>query len=287
MGNRVNKTLMTMAMLIVFPVVLNAEAPKKDNGTKKMKTVEELKDFKANRENAFKKATGKVKIWGNTNIPALLKAKGKIIFQDDFANLDSWHHEGGGELTLPEKNILQLNCIGSKQGSNGCMAFCRKDFPDNICIEYDMRVVTSRGLVITFVASKGRNGEDMLTELPARAGIFADYIFNPRLRSYHVSVSRYNDRGEHTGVSNWRRNPGIFLMAQQDDLCEKIGVWYHITIIKKGTLLQLAVDGKLAGGFIDPDEIPDAIPSDGKIGFRAIGSKVIAQIKNFKVKKLD
>jgi hypothetical protein len=217
----------------------------------------------------------------------LLTAKGKTLFEDNFANLDNWHHEGGGNLSQPEANLMQLNCIGSKQGKAGCMSFCKKDFPDNVCIEYDMRVVTSKGLLITFIASKGRNGEDMITELPAREGIFADYIFNPKMRSYHLSVSRYNDKGEHTGVSNWRRNPGIFMMGQQEDLCKKINNWYHIAIIKKGGLLQLAVDGKLAGGFIDPDEIPELIPSDGKVGFRAIGSEVIAQIKNFKVSSLQ
>ena len=88
-------------------------------------------------------------------------------------------------------------------------------------------------------------------------------------------------------MSNWRRNPGIFLMAQQDDLCEAINQWYHITIIKKHGILQMAVDGKLAGGFYDPDEIPDKIPGSGKIGFRAIGSKVIARIRNFQVTALE
>lgn len=255
--------------------------------SKKMKTVDELKDFKSQHEEEYKIKTGKQKIWGKTDIPKLIKAKGKVLYEDNFANLKNWHHEGGGKLTQPEKDLMQLNCIGSKQGKAGCMAFCRKDFPDNICIEYDLRVVTSKGLVITFIASKGRNGEDMITELPAREGIFADYIFNPGMRSYHVSVSRYNDKGEHTGVSNWRRNPGIFMMGQQEDLCKKINTWYHIEIIKKGGLLQLAVDGKLAGGFIDPDEIPEPIPSDGKVGFRAIGSEVIAQVKNFKITSLE
>ncbi len=254
---------------------------------KKMKTAEELNEYKKKHEEEYKAKTGKDKIWGDANIPGLLRPKGKVLYKDDFENLKDWHHEGGGKLSQPEKNVMQLNCIGSRQGKAGCMAFCRTDFPDNICIEYDMKVVVSKGLVITFVASQGRNGEDMITELPAREGIFADYIHNPRMRSYHVSVSRYNDKGEHTNVSNWRRNPGIFMMGQQEDLCKKIGEWHHITIVKKGGLLQLAVNGKLAGGFNDPNEIPEKIPTEGKIGLRAIGSEVIAQIKNFTVTALD
>lgn len=231
----------------------------------------------------FKELAKTKEIWGDPNIPAPLEPKGEVLYEDDFETLDNWHHEGRGELTQPEPNLMQLNCMGSRQGRAGCMAFCRTDFPDNICIEYDMKALTTNGLVITFIAARGRRGEDMITELPKREGIFADYIHNPNLRCYHVSVSRYGDTGIHTGVSNWRRNPGIFLMAQQEDLCKEANNWYHVKIIKQGPLLQMAVDGKLAGGFIDPDEIPEPIPTAGKVGFRTIGAEVLAQIKGFKV----
>jgi len=251
-----------------------------------LKTVEELKALKAEAEEAEKAKTGQDKIWGNPDIPPLVEAKGQVLYEDTFADLDNWHHEGRGELTQPEASVMQLNCVGSRQGSAGCMAFCRTDFPDNIAIEYDLRVLTTNGLIITFVAAQGRNGEDMIAELPAREGIFADYIFNPGLRCYHSSVSRYDDKGVHTGVSNWRRNPGIFLMAQQDDLCKEPRQWYHVTVVKKGPLLQMAVDGQLAGGFVDPDEIPEPIPTDGKVGFRAIGAEVLAQIKDFRITTL-
>jgi hypothetical protein len=248
--------------------------------TDKLLPLEKIRVFK-------NKGGGKDKIWGDSNIPGLISSKGKLIFEDSFENLNNWHHEGRGSLTQPLKNILQLNCVNSMQGKAGCMAFCKKNFPDNIRIEYDLRVVTSKGLVITFIATEGRKGEDIIDGLPERKGIFADYVLSPYLRCYHVSVSRYNDKGEHTDASNWRRNPDMFLMAQQKDLCEKINTWYRIVIIKKGVLLQMAVDGKLAGGFIDPDEIPEPVPSSGKIGFRAIGSEVIAQIKNFRVFSLE
>ena len=224
--------------------------------------------------------------WGNTDVPPLLTAAGNVVCADSFADLGNWHHEGGGQLTQPEPNLMQLNCVGSRQGQAGCMAFCRTELPDGICIEYDMKVLTTNGLVITFIGARGRRGEDMITGLPKREGIFADYIFNPDLRCYHVSVSRYGDDGRHTGVSNWRRNPGIFLMAQQQDLCKEPLRWYHVSIVKKGPLLQMGVDGELAGGFIDPDEVPEPIPAAGKVGFRAIGAEVLAQIRNFRVTAL-
>lgn len=239
------------------------------------------------QEDFARQFPGKDKVWGTPVSAPLPAATGKILFQENFAHLDNWHHEGIGTLAIPEPGILQLNCIGSKQGREGCMAFCRTDFPDNIRVEYEVMALSRRGLIITFIAARGRCGEDILTQLPPRQGIFPDYIHNDALRCYHLSVSRYNDKGEHTQVSNWRRNPGLFLMGQQEDACREIMTWYRIAIVKKGPLLQLSVNGEPAGGFLDPQEIPDAIPTSGKIGFRAIGADVRIQIRNFRVTALE
>ena len=160
-----------------------------------LKTIDELKKIAKAGDERSKAHTGRPKIWGNQDIPPLPPVLGPVLYEDTFANLNAWHHEGIGELTQPEADIMQLNCVGSKQGAAGCMAFCRQDFPDSICIEYEMRALTNRGLLITFIAAQGRQGEDMITELPAREGIFADYILNPRLHCYHVSISRYDDKG--------------------------------------------------------------------------------------------
>jgi len=254
----------------------------------KLKTVDELKTMCDRVGQECKRVTGQDKVWGDSEIPAFIQAKGKVLYREDFAQLSNWQHEGIGQLTQPAAGVMQLNCVGSRQGGPGCMAFCKQDFPDNILIEYDMKALTNRGLFITFIGFAAReSGKDVLTDLPKREGIFADYIHSEALRCYHVSVSRCNDKGEHTGTSNWRRNPGIFMMAQQQDLCEKHNTWYHVAIVKQDKLLQMAVDGKLAGGFIDNDEIPEPIPTAGKVGFRSIGADVLVQIRGFKVTALE
>lgn len=214
--------------------------------------------------------------------------KGEVLFEDSFIeDLRNWYHEGVGTVQIIEPGTMRIDCTGSRQGGPGCQMFCRKDFPDGICIQYKLRVHQSNGLVITFVAMRGLNGEDIITDLPGRTGVFRDYVGqDAKMRSYHVSVSRYNDAGEHTGVSNWRRNPGLHLVGQGPDPCKEIGQEYSITIIKDGPHCQLGVDGKLAHEFTDPGELPDEIPTAGKIGFRAIGSKVIADIRGFRVIKL-
>ena len=208
----------------------------------------------------------------------------KTIFRDDFKTLDQWHREGAGKALRADGAKLRLECVGSRQGGIGCHAFCKQDLPDGIAVEYDLTVRESDGLVIAFVAMRGLGGEDAIDGLAAREGHFKDYVGeDARIRSYHVSVSRYNDKGEHTGVSNWRRNPGLHLMAQGQDLCQTVGRKYAIRIEKRGPECAIFVDGKSGPAFRDPDQLPDKMPTSGKIGFRAIGSRVIAEIANFRV----
>jgi hypothetical protein len=129
---------------------------------------------------------------------------------------------------------------------------------------------------------------DISKGVPPRKGKFIDYTGkNATTRSYHLSLSRYNDKGEHTGVSNWRRNPGLALVGQGPDPCEKTGEIYHVAIIKRGALCQLQVNGDVVSGFIDDQIDEEEIPRDGKIGFRAIGALAVVRIANLKVTALD
>jgi hypothetical protein len=236
-------------------------------------------------EGEYLHRTGTRKVWGIPDTVPLAPARGAVLLHDKFTSTDAWCHEGIGGLSLPEPGVMELACVGSAQGGEGCMAFTYQDFPDSITIEFGLKVLTTRGLVIVKMAVQGTGGEDMLTDLPPRRGVFADYVFNPRIRSYHLSLSRYDDDGSHTGVSNWRRSPGLVLMGQQDDLCKQPGRWYRIRITKLGPRLQLAVDGEFAGGFVDPGDLPGPFPAEGKIGFRLIGDDVRAQVRDLAVRR--
>jgi hypothetical protein len=234
-------------------------------------------------------AAGQGQAAEDKKMPELIEPRGRVLFEEPFKDLRQWRHEGSGTMLLDtnEAATLRLECVGSAQGKAGAQAFCMQDFPDGVAIEYDLKVLTKNGLVITFLAMKGAKGEDMFaSEMPARQGVFGDYVRNERLVSYHVSVSRYDDKGEHTGVSNWRRNPGLNLMNEGPDLCKEINRWYRIRIVKDGKHLQLGVDGKLAHEFTDPEQLKAPLPTDGKIGFRAIGAEVRMLMRNFKVTAL-
>jgi hypothetical protein len=206
------------------------------------------------------------------------------LFEEHFKNLDAWHLEGKTEgASIVNGNELRLDCK-SKMGFHGVMAFCKDDFPDNIAIDFDFICEKHNGLFITFIAMTGTYGEDAITGVPKRSGVFEDYYNGTR--SYHTSICRYEDDGKHTGVSNWRRNPGLHLMVSGEDLCQEAGKKYHVTVSKRGPECKVVVDGKLGAHFTDPQTLPGPIPAGGKFGFRAIGADAIFRVANVKVTAL-
>jgi len=214
--------------------------------------------------------------------------QGQMLLKENFENLDRWHIEGHTNgVSLAGEGGLRLDCTGSVQGGVGVHAFLKDDLPDQICVEYDLFTEQKNGLLITFLGMQGINGEDAISGVPPRAGKFIDYTGEAATtRSYHLSLSRFDDQGVHTGVSNWRRNPGLHLVGQGPDPCAEIGKVYHVAIIKQGRRCQLQVDGNLISGFIDtaPD---DAVPGAGKIGFRVIGARAVVRIANLQVTALE
>jgi len=213
----------------------------------------------------------------------------ETLYSDDFENFDNWHHEGVGEIAEAPEGGMRLHCFGSKQGGRGCMAFFRPTLPDQVAFEYDIMVHSHGGLVINYLAIRGINDEDMIEDmdrLRPREGIMANYYaVKWGLQSYHVSFSRFNDKGEHTGTSNWRRNPGALLIGHGRDLCTEIGKKYHIRVTKDFGHCQLYVDGVFAHGFVDHD-FSRPIPDKGKFGFRLIGSDVKADVWNYRVYRI-
>lgn len=211
----------------------------------------------------------------------------KLLLDEKFHDLDNWHLEGQKQaINISAPGQLRLACV-STMGQVGAMTFCKQDFPDNICIEYDLIVENHNGLLITFVAMQGVHGEDAITGVPERSGVFEDYVGeNASTRSYHVSVCRYMDDGVHSGVSNWRRNPGLHLMVSGRDLCTEINKPYHVKICKQGPHCWVDVNGERGAEFTDPQTLPGPIPTVGKFGFRAIGAKAFFRISNVRVTRL-
>jgi hypothetical protein len=210
----------------------------------------------------------------------------KLLHADDFTDLSAWHHEGAGQIARGPDGGMRLRCFGSRQGREGCMAFFRPTLPDGIAVEYELTVRSQGGLVINYLAIRGLKGEDLIDDrakLPPRTGVMADYYARKGgLQSYHVSVSRFDDDGRHTGTSNWRRNPGLLLCGHGIDPVREIGRKYRIRLTKDRGHCQLYVDGQFAHAVVDRDASAP-IPDTGKFGFRLIGSDVTADVADFHV----
>ena len=210
----------------------------------------------------------------------------KLVADDFSGGFNGWHHEGIGKISAGPESGMELHCFGSKQGGEGCMAFLRQDLPDQVAVEYDVVIKTQGGLVINYIGMRGQQGEDMIEcdRLEPRTGIMANY-WSRRwgLQSYHISYSRYRDTGEHTRTSNWRRNPGCYLMAVGEDHVTEINKRYRIRIVKDYGYLAFYVDGVRRFGFVDRDASRGEIPDWGKFGFRLIGADVKIEIFDFKV----
>ena len=215
----------------------------------------------------------------------------ELLHVDDFADLAQWHHEGIGRIEPAPGGGMRLHCFGSTQGAEGCMAFFRPTLPDGIAVEYDIVVQSHGGLVINYIALRGLKGEDPIADrdkLPPRNGVMADY-FSARqgLQSYHVSFSRFDDKGQHTGTSNWRRNPGGLLAGHGIDPVREIGRRFHIRLTKDQGHLQFFADNMFAHAVLDRDTSAYPIPDTGKFGFRLIGSDVAADVTAFRVHRVD
>ena len=215
--------------------------------------------------------------------------QGRTLFVENFLNLEHWHLEGHTSgVSLLNDGWLRLDCTGSKQGGVGVHAILTKEMPDSICVKFDLLIEEKNGLLITFLGLKGLNGQDAITGVPPRSGLFSDYTGqDAAICSYHLSLCRYDDQGVHTGTSNWRRNPGLLLVGQGLDPCTEINKIYSVAIIKQGRRCQLQVDGKVISGFTDAEATEKAIPRDGKIGFRVIGARAVVRIAHVQVIALD
>lgn len=186
---------------------------------------------------------------------------------------------------------MRLHCSGSQQGGPGCMLFFRPDLPDHVAVEYTLTVQSQGGLVINYLAMRGLKGEDLIADasrLAPRAGSMKNYFaLKWGLQSYHVSISRFNDQGQHTNTSNWRRNPGCLMVGHGNDPIREIGRPYAIRLIKDAGFLQLYVDGVFAHAAVDRDASRHPIPDWGKFGFRLIGSDVKADVSAFRVYRVQ
>ena len=95
-----------------------------------------------------------------------IEPKGDVLYEDNFADLANWCVEGLVTGVTIIDGALRLDCTGSRQGGVGCMAFCRRDFPDRIAVDYDG---IAGGFAVRFSTSPGSGAyTDSREAIPTR-----------------------------------------------------------------------------------------------------------------------
>jgi hypothetical protein len=196
-------------------------------------------------------------------------------------------HEGIGVIDANPLSGVDMACTGSRHGEEGCMAFYKNPLPDRIAIEFDINLHKNHGLIIFYLALRGKHGEDAIKDagrLPPRTGLMANY-WSPiwGLQSYHLSVCRHNDKAIHTGTSNWRRNPGGILVGHGEDPIRQTNTDYHVRITKDSGSCQFFVNDQFAHGFVDHATHLGPPPDHGYFAIRLCGPDIQATVSHLTV----
>lgn len=175
--------------------------------------------------------------------------KGELVFSDDFSGPGNWFFEGDGEAVVVD---ILLTLVSLGDGA-GITAWFVPELPDSVIVEYEMRVRPRPGSALTIFSAHSPDRRDILSALPPRDGLDDDYFRNPRLKSYHISVHR-SDRTGTLGGANLSRNPGpVLLQRNAVDPCPPSDSTrtYQMSLLKRGALIELRVNGVRVLYFID------------------------------------
>ena len=221
------------------------------------------------------------------NIDNTAQLKGKLLYENYFSkasDIDNWVLEGkAGRVEILQNGMHQWHKEGDWIWPEGHMVhWCPMDFPANFIAEWEVDILSEKGLCIVFFSAKGVNGKDIFDpSLQKRKGYFGKYIKGD-INCYHVSYFAY-DRVS----ANLRRNPGFYLAANGPVGIHPDAKKVHkVTLIKNDSHIILAVDGKKNIDFIDDGNQFGPVLQDGKIGFRQM-NPTYAVFKNFKVWELN
>jgi hypothetical protein len=196
---------------------------------------------------------------------------GTLLYASDFSTptLDlerTWFLEGKGTAEIQEGQLA----LREDPESKGLVLWLRKDVPDSMSLEFDVSFSNNRGIGVFFLAAQGLDGEDILTEQPARTGAYGEYT-KGNMNCYGASVHRFFPDGRQNDGCNLRRNAGFHIVHHSEyDPVTVAGRMYHVAIRKTGARIQMWVDGQLLHDWTDDGTHGPALRG-GKIGFRVRG----------------
>jgi len=215
---------------------------------------------------------------------------GEPVYHNPLAcesDLEDFILEGQAIFTFPKGRMRMENALSSTQGQKAnYVLWCKKDFPADVCIEWDFLPIREPGLSIMFFAAKGRNGEDLFDpSLQKRTGEYPLYHHGD-INAFHVSYFRRkepDERAFHT--CNLRKSYGFWLVAQGGDPipdAAECTVPYRMAVVKKENSVTFYCNDLALFHYEDDGVSCGPLLTDGKIGFRQL-APMIGEYANLNV----
>jgi hypothetical protein len=201
----------------------------------------------------------------------MAEPSGTLLFASKFTTgpLDletTWFLEGKGTAEIRRGQLALREAPESK----GLVLWLRRDIPDDVALEFDVSFSNNRGIGVFFLAARGLNGEDILTDQPPRTGAYGEYT-RGQINCYGASVHRFFPDGRQNDGCNLRRNAGFHIVHHsENDPITDAGTVHHVAIRKTGARIRMWVDDQILHDWTD-DGTHGVPLGSGKIGFRIRG----------------
>lgn len=202
--------------------------------------------------------------------------------QQDIAD---WKMEGPGLVAFND-GWMEIKSANPNGPAGHLVYWCPTEFPDRMIAEWEFELLSEKGLCILFFSAKGKNGLDLFDPgLSPRNGVFKQYIKGD-IDCYHISYYA-NTPGAPRRVANLRKNHGAYLISNGPVgvSASRPGEIYKAVLIKDGTHVQMAVDGRIIIDYNDDGQRAGPAYDGGRIGFRQM-QWTAARYRNFSVREL-
>lgn len=203
--------------------------------------------------------------------------KGDLIYHNPLAkaeDLSDFKMEGSIKTSFEDKKLILENEMDPEEHGDFAhwVLWCRKDFPDEIIVEWNFKPLREPGLCMFFFSATGKEGQDIFSpDLPKRNGHYPQY-HSGEINTLHLSYFRRKWEEERAFCTcNLRKSAGFHLVAQGADPIPNVKdarTDYQLRLIKYRDIVQFSVNDLVVLEWQDDGKTFGDIYSGGKVGFR-------------------
>ncbi len=220
--------------------------------------------------------------------------KGRMLYKNSLSSeedIAEYHLEGDACITFP-RGIMRMENAYERDKEKGLHAnfvlWCDRNFPDDIAVSWNFKPLTDAGLAMFWIASRGRNGEDIFSpQLEQRDGDYSQYNHGD-INALHASYYRRNPAEIGFRTCNLRKSHGHNLVCLAGDPLPDAKYAtkpYRIEVTKSGQHFRFSIDDIEIYHWVDDGVRYGPILQDGKIGFRQMAG-LIAEYSDLTVHKI-